>query len=772
MVPQTLPERGKCVLSTTAIAIAFAFALVASGCDGDSENTGSDDTATPDTSVAADTAQPDTAMPEPDQGGGDADASELVDMGTGCSYPTHDGFVEMGKIMPELSWPVAYTNDGSQAPFSLADFFCDEETYGDYNVMLFFLSADWCPACHETLQDFAMSGYLDSVAAAGAFVVIVEAENLLFAPATAEEGFTSVTADMPAFPGVVVGDAETVPGPAPSTLTRSRLIGAFPTGFIVRRSDMRVISPLSDGETYLDLPSIAADPDAYYMGPPPDPVPNCGPAEEEASESVNDVVGGATLIEEATLTSGGICNDEPDFWRVDISNNWLLQLSFDATLGDLDFWLWDEVNDTYLLDGNGQRIGSAALGSGGGLSVVWSCGGARLWLQWRDGPVHADALWSGWSPVQLKPTLLALSVIAALLAAAGCDSGGDGNPDSGDDTGASEVSDVLGTMDTGMMPFECTVEYPMHDGTITLGKIMPDLAWSSAYLGDESETSFSLRDFHCNPAWDRYNVVIFLVLAFPCGLCEETLIELGETQYIDRIDQAGGLVVIFEAVDLVHEPVTSFRANEVVNLFIPEHPGIVVGDADSVPGPPPSPILFSPLVGGLPAGFVVRRDTMRVISPINDGEFLIDLEAVARDPAAFDMGPPLNTGPNCDAAEEEAGDVANDTIAGASVASSTQENLGGICNDNPDFWRINLSGNWLLQLSFDATLGDLDFWLWDEVNDTYLLDGGGQRIGSATLGSDEIFQHCGESLIRVFGYNGSTAPYRLLLSDLGAGSCP
>lgn len=359
--------------SISVLALAGAILLVA--CGPADEDGGARDTSTGDTSSAADTAsEPDMSTEDAADGGDELIEADVV---PACRYPMHDELVQLGKIMPHLRWARAFRGDGSELAFDLEDFFCDDETYGDYTTLVFFVVAEWCPACNEVLSSFAESRYLDRVDAAGGLVVIVESETNSYAPATSEQGLASVGALLPNHSGIIVGDADTSPGPAPSNLLRSPLVGSYPSGFVVRRSDMRVITSVTEGEFFLDLEQVATDPDSFYQGPPTHTGPNCGSAEEEAAEATNDTAAGAALLEANpdAPTAGGICDDQPDFWRVEEPGRWLLQLSFDATVGDLDFYLWDAERDTYLLDAAGRRIGSAETGPG---EVFQHCGPALV----------------------------------------------------------------------------------------------------------------------------------------------------------------------------------------------------------------------------------------------------------------------------------------------------------------------------------------------------------------------------------------------------------
>lgn len=341
-----------------------AAALLCAACNtgGDGGgNTQTDTGSTADTGNTTNT-QPDTgstAVTEADTSGG----TDTTITPT-CAYPANDGFIQMGKIMPHLTWKKAYLGDGTPLEnFSLEDVFCDE-AYSQYNAVFFFVTAEWCHACTEMLTGSKDNGLFTTIDDAGGLIINLEVETTEYAPSTSDEAFATISSHAGAPPGIIAGDGDTDPASVPSVIMSSSLIGSFPGGFIVRKSDMRVISLLSDSENrYYDLPAIAADPDSYWDGSVPSDEPHCFAADEEPSEPANNTFAGASTLVLNESLFGGICDDEPDFYRVTYPGTWAIELTFDRAEGDLDFWLWDTETDNFLLDAAGRRIGSAGLSS-------------------------------------------------------------------------------------------------------------------------------------------------------------------------------------------------------------------------------------------------------------------------------------------------------------------------------------------------------------------------------------------------------------------------
>ena len=120
--------------------------------------------------------------------------------------------------------------------------------------------------------------------------------------------------------------------------------------------------------------------------------------------------------------------------------------------------------------------------------------------------------------------------------------------------------------------------------------------------------------------------------------------------------------------------------------------------------------------------------------------------------------------PNCGSADEESYEPNNSPAQASSIGASVIE--GGICDQNADFYEINISGNWEAFLEFAHSVGDLDMYIWDSSANEPATDGAGNYIGSDTATDDERFSCAGQALLMIYGYNRTTAPYVLTITEL------
>lgn len=165
--------------------------------------------------------------------------------------------------MPELSWQGAYLGDGTQRDFSLREVHCSDE-FADVETILFVASSGWCPNCPAYAQYvLEISGAL---AAEGMLIVWVEVENGNFNPSSHAEAQTSITNYIgEGGPGIRIGDAETLP--AASVFKGIQLVQAFPSQFVVRKRDMRVIAASFTTQYLMPILQVARHPDADWDNP-------------------------------------------------------------------------------------------------------------------------------------------------------------------------------------------------------------------------------------------------------------------------------------------------------------------------------------------------------------------------------------------------------------------------------------------------------------------------------------------------------------------------
>ncbi len=170
-------------------------------------------------------------------------------VGVSCPYPEgHDGSVGVGKTMPPLFWLGAYTELGEVVDFSLEQQHCDTEV----KSIIFKVGAGWCGPCRTLAQ--AMQPMIPQFHAAGSMIVHVMAETVSGAPAnnaqanTISEQWTPNEASGP-WPSYRVGSADTQGAVSPFP----RALSAFPTSFVVRTSDMKVVRAVVGAGTQAEL---------------------------------------------------------------------------------------------------------------------------------------------------------------------------------------------------------------------------------------------------------------------------------------------------------------------------------------------------------------------------------------------------------------------------------------------------------------------------------------------------------------------------------------
>jgi hypothetical protein len=191
-------------------------------------------------------------------------------------------------------------------------------------------------------------------------IVYIEAEDQSGTPAThefANEFITGIIGE--GRPGIRLGDGETLP--APRTLIQSPVVQSFPSGWVVRRSDLNVIASQHASQYLLPFVQIAADPNSGEWNGTPVIEPNCGPEDEEEYEGSNDDPRSAPVIAPGATFDGGICAIGPDYYKIDIEGPWRADVNFQHSIGDLDLYLWDLQAGDIAKDENNRPIGSDSI---------------------------------------------------------------------------------------------------------------------------------------------------------------------------------------------------------------------------------------------------------------------------------------------------------------------------------------------------------------------------------------------------------------------------
>lgn len=314
---------------------------------------------------------------------------------------------------------------------------------------------------------------------------------------------------------------------------------------------------------------------------------------------------------------------------------------------------------------------------------------------------------------------------------------------------------------TASLDFGADCAYPEFPGGIALGQVVPPVKWSNAYIGDGSQTvqtEWGFDQVFCNPEWDHVRTLVVVLGAGWCGACTAMAQRLSADP--DALTRVGAYPVFLEFEDENSEPADTEFAQRHLGRYIGDAIGARVGDLDAEPA---SRIFGNSgiIAGALPTIIIVRTSDMRIIYDSNRVEGPVRLQDVMERPEEdWTMGDPEMFRSNCQV--DEPGEP-NNVPAQATPLSTADSVRGGICDENPDFYRIDEAGPWKLTLNFSHVTGDLDVYVWDVEEDKPLTDADGNPIGSATLSDNEEFEWQGPAVIRVAGHDFASAGYLLTL---------
>lgn len=282
-----------------------------------------------------------------------AGQTTTLDATTTCDYPRYARALQYGAVMPPLFWEGAYKPDGSQFDFKLEDVYCDV-SWKDTKVVFFIISAGWCTPC--TIYAQRLRPEARFIEEAGGQIVIVESETADFGPASNDYAQSHVDHIIGDAYAIRIGDHDTKP--LQDFLHRQPLVQAFPTVIAIRTDDMEVITDSNHSMYYLPLRQIAEDPYADWSNPPPPPFANhCGEGDEEASEDTNDSAQTPAPLAVGSQ-HGGICDENPDFYAIDLDGSYKVEVDFDSSVADIDVYVWDALQNQPLQQG-GDVVGSA-----------------------------------------------------------------------------------------------------------------------------------------------------------------------------------------------------------------------------------------------------------------------------------------------------------------------------------------------------------------------------------------------------------------------------
>ena len=275
-----------------------------------------------------------------------------IEARTRCQYPRFAPDIKFGQTMPPLSWP-AKRPDGTDFHLSLEDVYCDKE-WAHVETLVVITSAAWCPPCKEYSKE--LSEQYEELLTHPLEILYVMAQDEDYEPCDTEYGWNYMDRlTRGKIPGIVVGDLET--SPEPVFVQRSSQVQFFPSSWVVRTRDMKIIASGNRTDSRLELADIADNPEKDWSTPGRPVFRNkCKEGEQEASEP-NDTPAQAAPVTPGTY-EGGICKDRPDIYRVDLPGAWEIRLAFLHEKGDLDLYIWDPVTNEPLFTEDGQIIAS------------------------------------------------------------------------------------------------------------------------------------------------------------------------------------------------------------------------------------------------------------------------------------------------------------------------------------------------------------------------------------------------------------------------------
>ncbi len=310
--------------------------------------------------------------------------------------------------------------------------------------------------------------------------------------------------------------------------------------------------------------------------------------------------------------------------------------------------------------------------------------------------------------------------------------------------------------------------------SIRQGAVTPRLAWDRAFTGAGDIIRFDLEDVYCDPQWDRYKILIFVVGTTWCPYCPGYMQTVAAQSR--QLDEWGAQVVYVEAQNNVGRPISTRDAFIYLQRLLGEGSDIRVGDGDTRPSP--ALIQQAEFLTGFPTSFVVRTRDMRVITHqglMRGG--LLPFLAIAQSPDA-DWSDPnkVPVGPsNCDDEDQEdlepndtpwqGGDLDGEAVVSGGICNKTDD--AGLMEEDEDYYDIP-AGSWRITVEHDASMGNLDLYLWDKRKDDFSVHPDGGPVGSTTLDDIESFEHTstGSFTIAILGFFGSTGPYTLTLEQL------
>jgi len=298
-----------------------------------------------------------------------------------CAYPGPTGAsfnlrMELNTVLPPLRWVSAFSaRTGEEAPLRLEDVYCNAE-FDWVKTINLLTTAGWCPACPDYLR--AVAALNPTLKDEGGLLIYIDVQDRDYAPADSDFANEHLSALLGPTEGYFVGDVDAQP--VPRFFGQSPAVEAFPDSYVVRRSDMMILTTqnLNRERGMVPFVEIARDPTRDWSTFEPPPFMSiCGPTDDEAGEP-NDEPGQATPLSAGELRAG-ICTAGPDFFSVTTEGAWTVRISFDPAQADLDLYQVSEASpDMPLQTSNGTGATEELSGTGPALLVVVSYTGTSV----------------------------------------------------------------------------------------------------------------------------------------------------------------------------------------------------------------------------------------------------------------------------------------------------------------------------------------------------------------------------------------------------------
>lgn len=262
-------------------------------------------------------------------------------------------------------------------------------------------------------------------------------------------------------------------------------------------------------------------------------------------------------------------------------------------------------------------------------------------------------------------------------------------------------------------------------------------------MADGAAMTTTMEDLYCETEATDAKSFVFILATEWCPNCPSYINAVAGQ--LETLEDNGARVFFVDLQDRNYGPATHEEADAYFANYLGPTRGTRVGAA-----------VFGGALDDIwsfvPNGFVVRRSDLAVIAHQQGSNTRLNYQALTADPErdwGFGAGPG-DRPPVCD--EDESSEP-NNTPAEAATLALGDLVIGGICDGEPDYFSISTDAQWRIDLLFDHATGDLD---------VEALDQNGERIGlSESATDDERIEGTGPALLRVYGWEGAQAPYRL-----------